>query len=189
MAIRRLSTAKCRWRWMCGSTPAPSMTGGFQEVIHAPAPAGGGGGASASSVEVETVKPFKVCQADHCSIWHVELKNPSYFYKKNSNDRWTSYWEPGTQVHCNAYYPFYYAPELEARTEGCDFIPTGEVWQGEHRHLTIWGRYTIIATGVTIFGDVITETRHLALLVWVWPNGEQQRVERDWDPAIPESEA
>jgi hypothetical protein len=159
-------------------------TGGFEEIIPAPAPSCCSGGASASSAQVKTVKPFKVCQSSHCSIWHVELKNPSYFYKLNSNKRLTAWWEPGTQVHSS----WYYAPELNVEGYGCGFVGPEQVWAGEHKHLTIWGRYLISATGVTAFGDVITEEHHLALQIWVWPNGYQQRVEKHWTPAIEEQE-
>lgn len=157
--------------------------GTFDEIVPAPAPAGGGG-ASASSVEVKTVKPFKVCQEDHCSIWHIELKNPSYFYKRNSNNRMTAWWESGTQVHSSWYYPWYYAPELNVEGNGCGLVGPGQVWEGEHKHLTAWGRYTITATGVTPGGDVVSETNHLALQIWVWPNGYQQRELKHWTPGV-----
>jgi hypothetical protein len=135
------------------------------------------------------VKPFKVCQQYHCSIWHVELKNPSYFYKLNSTNHLTSWWEPGTQVHSSWYYPWYYAPELNVEGNGCGFVGPGRVWSGEHKHLTTWGRYTISATGFTPEGGSITETNHLALQIWVWPNGYQQREVRHWTPDVEVEEA
>jgi sugar lactone lactonase YvrE len=163
-------------------------SGAVEEIVPAPAPPSGGG-ATASSVEVKTVKPLKVCQTDHCSIWHVELKNPSYFYKLNSNNRLTAWWEPGTQVHSSWYYPWYYAPELNVEGNGCGFVGPGQVWQGEHKHLTIWGRYTISATAFLPDGGGFTETNHLALQIWVWPNGYQQRIVKHWTPNVEIEEA
>jgi streptogramin lyase len=163
-------------------------SGAVEEIIPAPAPPSGGG-ATASSVEVKTVKPLKVCQQDHCSIWHVELKNPSYFYKLNSNSRLTAWWEPGTQVHSSWYYPWYYAPELHVEGNGCGFVGPGQVWQGEHTHLTIWGRYTISATAFLPDGGGFTETNRLALQIWVWPNGYQERKIKHWDPSVEVEEA
>lgn len=164
------------------------MAGAVDEIIPAPAPSGGGG-ASASSVEVKTVKPLKVCQSDSCNTWRVELKNPSYFYKINSNNHLTAWWEPGTQVHTSWYYPWYYAPELSVDGNGCGFVGPGQVWSGEHKHLTIWGRFTIEATGFTPGGDTVTRTNYLALQIWVWPNGYQQRVVKHWTPSMPIEEA
>jgi len=126
-----------------------------------------------------------VCEPDHCGIWHVELKNPAYFYKINSNNRMTAWWESGTQVHSSWYYPWYYAPELNVEGNDCGFVGPGQVWEGEHRHLTVWGRYTITASGITPGGDVVTERNYLALQIWVWPNGYQQRVEKHWTPNPP----
>ncbi|MGA7304304.1 MAG: hypothetical protein WBW88_05495 [Rhodothermales bacterium] len=160
-------------------------TGVVQEIIPAPEPPSGGE-ATASGAQVKTVKPFKVCQRDHCSIWHVELKNPSYFYKRNSNNHLTAWWEPETQVHSSWYYPWYYAPELSVDGNGCGRTGPDQVWSGQHKHLTAWGRYTISATGITPGGDTVTETEHLALQIWVWPNGYQQREQRQWTPGVEE---
>ena len=165
-----------------------SEAGAVEEIIPAPAPSGGGGGASASSVEVKTVKPLKVCERDHCSIWHIELKNPSYFYKLNSNNRLTAWWEPGTQVHSSWYYNGIYWPELEVDGNGEGFVGPGQVREGEHKHLTAWGRYTVFTTIFTGDGGAFTEPHYWALQIWVWPNGDQQRKIKHWNPSIEISE-
>lgn len=159
-------------------------SGSFDEIIPAPVPPESSGGATASSDPEKTVKPFRVCQEDHCSIWHVEIKNPSYFYKHISGNHWTSYWEAGTEVHSSWYYSALYVPELVVEGNGEGFSGSAEVWSGEQKHLTAWGRFTITATWVTPDGDVGSKENHLALQIWVWPNGDQQRVKKHWKPNI-----
>ena len=100
----------------------------------------------------------------------------------------TAWWESGTQVHSSWYYSAAYIPELEVAGDGCGFVGPGQVWEGEHKHLNIWGRYTITAHGVSPYGDVVTETNRLALQIWVWPNGYQQRVAKHWTPNTPVEE-
>jgi hypothetical protein len=72
---------------------------------------------------------------------------------------------------------------------GCGFAGPGQVWSGEQKHLTIWGRYTISATAFTFDGGAFTETNRLALQIWVWPNGFQQRVIKHWTPDVEVEEA
>jgi|GEM_PF-705350 len=151
------------------------------EIIPAPEPASGGG-ASVSSTPEKVVKPYEVCSGfGGCKIWHVELKNPSYHYKRNQNSRLTAFWQAGTQVHSDWWYPAYYWPELKDEGWGCGFTGPNQVWSGEHKHLTIWGRYKIIATAFLYTGDVFDFTNRLSLQIWVWPNGFQQRREAHWD--------
>ena len=84
-------------------------------------------------------------------------------------------------MHYRWWYATYYAPELSVLGEECGFAPPEEVTTGEDKHLTIWARFNISATGVTWEGDTITEHNNLGLQIWVWPNGNQQRVLTHWE--------
>jgi len=154
------------------------------EVIEVPAAEGGGGGASASSTRyVETVRPFKVCQVDHCGIWWVEIRNPSYFYGRHGN-RWAK-WEAGTQVHSEWWWQWFYSLSLSIEGEQPGFAGQNYVEEGEHKHLTAWSRYIIKAYGYLPSGDVLNFDEHLGLQIWVWPNGEQVHKITHWAPAGP----
>lgn len=124
------------------------------EIIPAPdPPSSGSGGASASSILERVVKPYKICAKMSCGYWWVEMKNPSYHYKRNANGRATSYWQTGTHLHSEAWYPWYYWPELTAESCGNGFTGPSQVWGGEQKHLTIWARFKITAIGFTFDGD------------------------------------
>jgi hypothetical protein len=116
-----------------------------------------------------------------CSYWWVELHNASYHYKRTEGGLLTAYWQGGTQVHSNWWSNSIYWPELESQGWGCGFTGPEQVWSGQHEHLTIWGRYKIIATAFTIDGDTLDFTNKVGLQIWVWPNGYQQRVETHWE--------
>lgn len=132
-------------------------------------------------IEPDTVRPIKTC-GNHCSIWHVEVKNPSYFVWHNGSV-WSAWWEGGTQVHCVHWSNPIYFPEVDDEGNGCGFVGQTGVQTGEHKHLTAWGRFTVNVIGVTLFGDQVSKTRRPALQIWVWPNGAQQQVFRTWTPA------
>lgn len=162
-------------------------SGSFQEIIPAPEPSGAGGGATASRTPEKTVKRFEVCEIDHCSIWHVELWGATYNYKhvgEGAHQRWTSWWQEGTEIRSHWYWNGIYSPELEVNGWGCGFTGPGYVWSGDHEHLTAWGRYAIHTITFTPNGDTFEQTRYLALQIWVWPNGYQQRVEKEWTWSI-----
>jgi sugar lactone lactonase YvrE len=152
-----------------------------EEIIPAPASVALGNGASASGIPEKVVKPYRVCARITCDYWHVELKNPSYHYYRNQNGHDTAYWQSGTEVHSNWWSNSIYWPELEVGGWGCGFTGPGQVWSGQQKHLTIWGRYLIVATAFLPSGDTFDKANHLGLQIWVWPNGKQQRVTTDWD--------
>ena len=166
-----------------------ASSGVGEEIIPAPEPSPSGSGATASSIPEKVVKPFRICANISCGYWHVELKNPSYHYKRNSNGRLTAYWQAGTEVHSNWWYPWYYAPELNVQGWGCGFTGPSQVWGGEHQHLTVWGRYKIVATLFTPGGDYFEQTNNLGLQIWVWPNGFQERKRTEWEETIQAIEA
>ncbi len=154
--------------------------------VPAPTPGSTGGGATISST-VATVRPFVICgDNSHCSIWHIEVKNPSYEYRHYPGDWWSAWWEPGTQVHCYAYYSIIHALELSAEANECGFAGESQIWSGEHKHLTAWGRFTVTGKYVSSYGDAGSESSYKALLIWVWVNGVQTRVARTWPgPEVP----
>ena len=57
-----------------------------------------------------------------------------------------------------------------------------KVWEGEHKHLTIWARFKITASVWWYEGDVYDFVNREAMQIWVWPNGFQQRVHNHWEP-------
>lgn len=147
-----------------------------------------GGGATASTTRHFTVHEQHVCHVDHCAIWKVwiaggsEAEHPHFIRGFN----WSE-WANGTAVHCGWHFDTVYAATgLSITEEGCSFAGSWKVWKGEGKHLTIWTRHAITALVVTPEVQ-FTETKHLALLVWVWPNGFQQKVVRDYDPGIAEN--
>jgi len=154
-------------------------------IVPAPEPAESSGGATASRVPEKVVKRFKVCARDSCGFWWVEIKNPSYHYKRNSNGVKTAYWQAGTQVHCNWWYNSAYYLVLSVSGHGCGFAGQTQVWAGQHKHLTAWGRYKITAHIWLPTGGTIDRVNNLGLQIWVWPNGFQQRVQTKWDDPIP----
>jgi sugar lactone lactonase YvrE len=150
------------------------------EIIPAPEPSASGE-ASVSSVPEKVVQPNKRCSSLGCGVWWVELKNPSYHYKKNANGRLTAYWQAGTQAHSQWWYPAFYWPELQVDGCGEGFVGPNQVWAGEQMHLTTWARFKIAANAFTFDGDILTFTNREALQIWVWPNGFQQRVHAHWE--------
>jgi len=150
------------------------------EIIPAPDPPASGG-ASASTVPEKVVTPYKRCSSLGCGVWWVELKNPSYHYKRNENGLAVAYWQGGTVVMSEAWYPGYYWPELNAESCGAGFVGPLLVRAGEHKHLTIWGRFRITATAFVYTGDTLDFVNREALQIWVWPNGFQQRVNGHWE--------
>jgi tripartite motif-containing protein 71 len=178
------------------STPPPPASGYFteaeakrviasravgEEIIPAPDPPAAGGGASASSIPEKVVTAYRRCSSLGCGVWWAEMKNPSYHYFRNGNGRMSSYWQPGTHLHSEAWYPGYYWPELDAESCGNGFTGPGQVWAGGHEHLTVWARFQITATAFTFDGDIYDFDNKLAMQIWVWPNGFQQRVEGHWE--------
>ncbi|HEY5943023.1 MAG TPA: NHL repeat-containing protein [Solirubrobacterales bacterium] len=151
-----------------------------EEIIPAPEPQGSGQ-ASASSIPEKVVTPHKRCSELGCNIWWAEMKNPSYHYWRNSNGRMTSKWQNGTILYSEAWYPWYYTPELLAESCGNGFADPSQVWAGEQKHLTLWARFKITALAFTYQGDVFDFDNRLAMKIWVWPNGFQQRTVGDWE--------
>jgi sugar lactone lactonase YvrE len=176
-------------------TPPPPASGAFteaeaqkviasksvgEEIVPAPEPPASGE-ASVSTVPEKVVKPYKRCSSLGCGVWWIEMKNPSYHYKRNENGRLTAYWQAGTILYSEAWYPGYYWPELEAKSCGNGFTGPSQVWAGEQKHLTIWARFKITANAFTFDGDVLSFTNREAMQIWVWPNGYQQRVHQHWE--------
>jgi hypothetical protein len=147
-----------------------------------PAPGVGAGeeGASASRTRTFTVEENHTCQIDHCAIYRLYLRNPSFIRGYN----WVK-WEPGTQVHCGwSQSPFYYLNPI-VEEEGCSFTGPSKPYKGENKHLTIYGRWAISAViAVPVYQEV--KTNYIALQTWVWPNGFQERIIRHYDPGIVE---
>ncbi|HWC49103.1 MAG TPA: NHL repeat-containing protein [Solirubrobacterales bacterium] len=179
------------------SPPPPPPSGKFSEVEAAkviasgpvaeeiiPAPEPPSGTASASSVPEKTVKPFRLCAKSTCNYWHVELHNPSYFYQHQSGNHWASWWESGTEVHSDWWSNPIYWPELEVQGWGCGVTGPLLVYAGEHKHLTAWARYKIVATAFTPEGDTGEKVNDQGLQIWVWPNGDQQRVKTQFDETV-----
>lgn len=140
------------------------------------------GEASASAIRTFTVRERHVCQVDHCAIWRVYIRNPSYIRGPN----W-AHWEEGTQVHCGWSQSPLYSPIVHVNEEGCDFSKPFKVTKGENRHLTIWSRFdiwTLVVTPEVQF----TKSTYLSLKVLVWPDGSQQKVVGRYDPAGPPEE-
>jgi tripartite motif-containing protein 71 len=151
------------------------------EIIPAPEPPASGE-ASASTVPEKVVTPNKRCSSLGCGIWWFEMKNPSYHYKRNENGLMVAYWQAGTILHSETWYPGYYVPELNAQSCGNGFFDDGvRVRSGEHKHLTIWARAKITAIAFTYEGDIFDFVNREAMQIWVWPNGFQQRVHQHWD--------
>jgi hypothetical protein len=109
------------------------------------------------------------------------MKNPSYHYKRNENDLLVAYWQAGTILYSEAWYPGYYWPELEAQSCENGFIGQDKVRQGENKHLTLWARFKITAVAFLYTGDYFDFVNRLAMQIWVWPNGFQQRVHGHWE--------
>ncbi len=151
-----------------------------EEIIPAPDPPATGT-AQASSIPEKVVKPYKRCSQLGCGVWWVEERNPSYHYKKTEKGRATAYWQDGTQVHGESWRPWYYFPELEVDLCGAGFNQPYRVYAGEHIHLTVWLRSRITATAFTYDGDVLDFDNRMAMQIWVWPNGFQQRWDGHWE--------
>jgi NHL repeat-containing protein len=143
--------------------------------------------ATASKVREFVVEEQHVCQIWHCGIWKVwiaggkESEQPHFLRYYN----WAE-WVNGTGVRCGYHYDTAYAlTGLMVHEEGCGFAGPWQVWKGNGKHLTVWTRHTI---EVPVITDVVQEafTNHLALLIWVWPNGYQEKVVRSFDPGIEE---
>jgi hypothetical protein len=151
-----------------------------EEVIPAPEPAGGE--ATASTVPEKVVQPYKRCsKLGGCKWWWVELRNPSYHYKKTQKGLATAYWQDGTQVHGESWRPAYYYPELEVHLCGAGTTQPDQVFAGDHQHLTAWLRSKITANAFTYDGDVFDFDNFMAMQIWVWPNGYQQRWNGHWE--------
>jgi sugar lactone lactonase YvrE len=150
---------------------------GPDDVVAPPYP--NPGEASASAIRTMTVKERHVCQVDHCAEWRVYIRNPSYIRGLN----W-AHWENETQVHCGWSQSILYAPVVHVNEEGCGFAGPFKVYKGEGKHLTIWTHFEIWALVVT--NEVqFKKSTFLALKVWVWPNGFQEKVVGDYDPGGP----
>ena len=177
------------------AAPAPPSSGAFTEaealqvladkgigpeIIPAPEPPASGE-ASASSVPEKVVKPYKRCSSLGCAVWWVEERNPSYHYKRTENGLATAYWQNGTQVHGESWFPAYYRPELNVTVCGAGSVGPSQVWAGEQKHLTAWLRSYIVATGFTFDGDVFNWDNRLAMQIWVWPNGFQEHWRGHWE--------
>jgi hypothetical protein len=69
--------------------------------------------------------------------------------------------------------------------DGCGFTGPSKPYKGEDRHLTIYGRWTVSAFAIS---DLVQEvfTKYPALQIWVWPNGYQQPIVKEWDPGVAE---
>jgi tripartite motif-containing protein 71 len=176
------------------------------ETIPAPEPSAPpiAGVATASSIPERVVKPLKICEIDHCSIWRAEVRNPSYLYVKVYRDQSgnfysypgrgrvlvdAAYWRESTQVHCESNVGTLYAIAGVSVTHPdpwCDFAGKAVVSTGEHKHLTAWGRFSVNANVWVPLPDDDVETfvrsAHYALLIWVWPNGWQEHRVREWTP-------
>jgi hypothetical protein len=151
-----------------------------EDVVHedvvVPAPPSGGE-ASISIVRTFTVKELPVCQKDHCAEYRVYIRNPSY--ERGFN--WVR-WEAGTQVHCGYSQSWIYAIVSPYVSEhGCDFTGPSKAYKDSGEHLTIYARFLIEA----VSPELISEN-HLALQVWVYPNGYQHPVVTDWVPNFEE---
>jgi tripartite motif-containing protein 71 len=152
------------------------------EIIPAPDPPEAGLG-RVSIVPEKVVTPYKQCSdLGGCDTWRVEMKNPSYHYKKTQKGLATAYWQNGTQIHGESYRPWYYWPELEVHLCGAGFNQPNQVYAGEQKHLTTWLRSKITATAFLWDGDFLDFDNRLSMKIWVWPNGLQQRVSGHWEP-------
>ncbi|HSS41384.1 MAG TPA: NHL repeat-containing protein [Solirubrobacterales bacterium] len=158
-----------------------TAVGGGPDIIPAPDPPAPGG-ASASTVPEKVVTPYRRCSSLSCGVWWIEMRNPSYHYKRNENNRMVAYWQYGTILHSETWYPGYYWPELNVVTCDNGFVGDQKVWEGEHKHLTIWARFKITASVWWYEGDVYDFVNREAMQIWVWPNGFQQRVHNHWEP-------
>lgn len=134
------------------------------------------GGATASKVRVFTVEEQHVCQIDHCAIWRVYIRNPSYFRGYD----WVE-WENNTQVHCGWSQHWAYSAVVQVHPEGCDFAGPWKVYKGQGKHLTIWSRFKIVAPVATEWIE-FDEVNRLSLKVLIWPNGFQEKVVGHYAP-------
>jgi sugar lactone lactonase YvrE len=145
-----------------------------------PAPMPPPGSATASDLRKFTVKENYTCQIDHCAIYKVYLRNPSYERGYN----WVR-WEPGTEVHCGGSQSPLYVAIAIVNQEGCGFTGPSKPYKEEDQHLTIYGRWSVSALAVS---DLVQEvfTNYPALQIWVWPNGYQQPIVKHWSPGVQE---
>jgi sugar lactone lactonase YvrE len=153
------------------------------EIIPAPAPSPSGGEASASmTLDEKVVKPYKVCAEMGCGKWWAEIRNPSYHYGLTRNWKFWSEWQPGTQVIAETFRAAWAAPVISAEPCGAGSVGPSKVWEGEHKHLTAWARFLITATiYIPKINETVDKENRLALQIWVWPNGFQQRVKDSWE--------
>jgi hypothetical protein len=138
------------------------------------------GTATASSLRTFTVKENYTCQIDHCAIFKLYLRNPSYERGYN----WVR-WEPGTQVHCGWSQNPLYSLTPVVEENGCGFASPSKPYKGEDKHMTIYGRWSVSAFAIS---DLVQEvfTKYPALQIWVWPNGYQQPIVKEWNPGVEE---
>jgi sugar lactone lactonase YvrE len=169
------------FRALTQTIPAPEAVPEGAGVATASRVARGRGGLPAMAV-----RPYRICQIDHCGIWWVELRNPAFEYGINGEGQKVSGWEPGTGVIAENYWNGIYSPELEDETNGEGKVGPEFVIAKEGRHLTAWGRFTVKA-GVFLWdGSIFVASSHPALQIWVWPNGWQENHVKQWDAGIAE---
>ncbi|MGN6274862.1 MAG: hypothetical protein ACTHNP_02900 [Solirubrobacterales bacterium] len=144
------------------------------------------GGASASNVRTFFVKRQEVCQEGGCDNWHFwiaggkEPEHPHFLRGRN----WVE-WVSPTEVHCGSYVAAeWVAVGTEITEYGCGFVGPQKVVKGEKKHLDIYTRVDVSDLVSTPYGAFV-EHSYEALLVWVYQNGFQERVNREWDGGPP----
>lgn len=85
-------------------------------------------------------------------------------------------------MHCGySQNPLYSLTPVVEET-GCGFVGPSKPYKGENKHLTIYGRWEMSALAAHPLHSQLF-TNYLALQIWVWPNGYEQPIIKDYDPA------
>jgi hypothetical protein len=156
-------------------------------TVAPPEPTCTGRCATASQVRTFVVEERHDCSALGCGVWHINLASGDEAERPHFLRGYRySEWVDGTPLHWSDYYsPEWAAVGLSVTQEGFGFAGPWRVFKEEDKHLTVWMRAHINQP----FGnDVYTgfKDNYVALQNWVWPNGDQQRIVKHYDPPVVE---
>jgi tripartite motif-containing protein 71 len=144
-----------------------------------PAPAyPSSGGATASKIRTFELDLSR-CGWPRCSSWTVTLDDAIY----ERGWDWAA-WEDGATVHCNVDIKGAYEDlgVLHADIEKNEVKLPYVVRKGEGKHLTTYCRFEL----TILVPEKGYLNNHLSFIGWVWPNGFQESVMREYDPPVNE---
>ncbi|HEX9944825.1 MAG TPA: hypothetical protein VGG03_22680, partial [Thermoanaerobaculia bacterium] len=155
-------------------------TGEGQTTVPAPAYPSSGG-ASTSALRIFELDLSR-CGWPGCSSWEATLDRAIF----ERGWDWAGWDRNGTSVHCDIDIKGAYETlgvlhaDIEDNSPG--FAGPYRVWKGEGKHLTTYCRFELLI----LVPEQGYLNNHLSMLGWVWPNGYQESVMREYDPPINE---